>query len=367
VAFFVIKLFVKLVKNTALMMIRFSIIFYCVLLNALFISSGLKAQKTTAFELKQPDYKVSNSLYNKISTLDLRPDTTNFGLVQKGMSEKKIMLVSKIPLSQQTQTMLNNLIETNAKSDELLLLIRRFSFSELTFTFSEKGNLNFVAALYRKVSEGYEKLASIDTSVAVSSGTDVTNNMLKKGSEVYTNFIAKNLLRKSTPGKVYTQEDILNDYTEDKEAMYVYHTDIYMDGAYLSYQSFCKQTPDGNIRVEGDSVAKNNVKTLRIDGKFKKISPGQVYAIVHNGKPYIGTPFGFYPLQKKDNTFTFTGKISTATSTGVTAATAAFGIAGGIIAASASAVYEVRIERYTGEYIRIKEIKVNRPDYGYYD
>lgn len=156
-------------------------------------------------------------------------------------------------------------------------------------------------------------------------------------------------------------------YSYGKDSMYVYNTEIYTDGAYLNYQSFCKQIPDSNIQIKGDSVSKNTVKTLRINGKFRKTRPGELYAIVYNGKPYIATQFGFFPMQKKNNTFTFVGMINTATTTGIIIAGAALGALGSVIAANESAVYEVEIERATGKYIRVKKIITNDRDYGYYD
>lgn len=314
-----------------------------------------KAQKVQEFSFIQPQYKVANSLYNKISVLDLRADTTVLGIVQKGMSNKKAVLIAKQPLELQLQNMLAMLIDSSAKSNELLMVIKRLTFSELTTAFSEKGFLKFNAVLYVKQSNGYLQLALIDQTLETSA-MDVTNGLLKKGSGVVSEFVANNLKLVPSSTTLYDYANIKSDNDVDKESMPVYFTEIYTDGVYKNYESFCKQIPNGSISVDKDSVGKGTVKSLRIDGKFRKVNPAEVFAIVYNGKPYIATKYGYFPLKKVDNSFTFIGKVSTATTSDITMASVAFGALGGLIASSANAVLEVKIERYSGEFLKLREI-----------
>lgn len=320
---------------------------------AVLIFSAANAQKVEMFSLAVPSYKVSNSLYNKITVIDMRPDTSNYGLIQKGLSNKKAMLISDTPLSQQTENLLAAIIDNSGKSSDLVMIIKRFSFSEMTLSFSEKGYFNLIASLHAKQGQGYQRIAAIDTSVIISA-MDVTNAILKKGSSVFADFIANNLT-KVPAGDILTYADMIKDDGADKERMPVYYTDSYIDGVYKNYEAFLKQIPSGNILVEGDSISKKTVKSLFTDGKFRKVDPTKVYAIVVYGKPYIATKYGYYPLKKANGIFSFIARVPTASSTDMVVASVALGLAGSLIASGANNVLEIRIDRYTGDFIKLRQ------------
>ncbi len=122
---------------------------------------------------------------------------------------------------------------------------------------------------------------------------------------------------------------------------------------YENYVSFCSQIPDAGIAIEGDTIGKKNVRAIDKNGNSKKINMAKTYAFVYKGQPYVVNSFGFYPLKRENNEFTFIGFDGTASSTEKVLASTLFGIAGGIAAQNAKGQFEMKIDRMSGTLIRI--------------
>src|SRR5690349_16838356 len=104
-----------------------------ILLLAIFPFSVIHAQKKTEFFTFDPaEQKIKGSLYNSIDFVDLRRDTTYLGTVQVGLVNTKARVVPKQPLQQQFTTLLESLVDSDAKPGKLLLTFRRFTFMEKT-------------------------------------------------------------------------------------------------------------------------------------------------------------------------------------------------------------------------------------------
>lgn len=89
---------------------------------------------------------------------------------------------------------------------------------------------------------------------------------------------------------------------------------------------------------------------------MEKVKGKSVYAVIFQDRPYISTKYGYYPLLKRGNDFYFTGKASDYTNSDVVTAEIFFGILGGLIAQSATSVFEMKLDHLSGGFIRIKEI-----------
>lgn len=322
----------------------------------LFISAGLHCQNIENFEIPLAESKINNSQYNTIKLLDSRSDTTTLGIVQTGLFNRKANVIPKKPLSIQLFNVFNSMINETAKSNELLLQIRQFSFAEITGSMSEKGYCFLRAELYTKKAEQYQKISSIDTVICLKSSIDVTKAIIKAGGEAIAGFIMSNLLHEPAGSAYYTYNDILGIDNFEKRKLKVYNTATYTDGLYLTYQSFRDQIPDKQITVEGNDV-NNSVRTTELNGKSQKVKIGKVYAVVYNGQPYIATPFEYYPLKKVNDDFLFTGKAKVTASTGAVITASAFlGIIGGLIASDAESTFEMKLDHINGGFIRLKEI-----------
>ncbi len=313
---------------------------------------------TKEFEIELPEYKVTNSLYNKIIFIDSRVDTTKLGIVQKGLLNKQAKLIAKTPLPIQVENILHSLIDDTAKDGELLLQIRNLTFAESTKAFSEKGFFAIKANLFAKENNNYQKLYSIDTLIVVKSA-DVTKKLLKTGGQFITDLIANQLTVKPKENKKYTLKGIIKVDSIEKRNIKVYNVDKYTDGVYYSYESFKNQEPDKTIIAkQKNDLTLSYVKVPDKNDEWKKIKPEDVYAVVYNGQPYIATKYGYYGLFKSNGQFYFAGKVSTnSNSSEVFVASYMFGIIGGIIASSGSnATYFIIIDHSSGEYIYYRKM-----------
>jgi hypothetical protein len=325
----------------------------CLLLSITLFSQ----KKTQDFELSTPEQKIGNSLYQQIECLDSRPDTTNLGIVQLGLMNTKARVVPKTPFPVQLTRLMNSLTDSTAKNGRLLLQLKHFSFAEVTGAVSEKGYFYFRAILYADSNGGYRTIASIDTLIVVKA-MDVTKPMLRRGNELITGFIAGNLLnRPADTAAYYTMNDVINVDSIEKLKLKLYTSTTYQEGLYLNYASFRDQVPDKQIisETKKDVVS---VRTGDASGKLIKVKPKDVFAIVVKGQPLIATEFGFYPLEKRNNDFFFTGKAKvTANAADVAAASMFFGIIGGLLASSSDvAIFEMQIDHVSGGFIRLREI-----------
>jgi hypothetical protein len=317
----------------------------------------LLGQHTKDFEIHLPGKKVNASLYNSIDFLDSRFDTTHMGIVQLGAFNKKARVVPKMPFDRQLENVLFALTDSTAKQSKLLLQLRQFNFAEITGATSEKGYLYMRADLYVNNNLRYQKLASIDTVVLVKS-MDVTNALFRKGSATVTNFIADNLLNTPADQLIYTLNDINNIDSLEKSKIFLYTTDKYTDGVYETFNAFKSQAPDRPAIVNTDKSGKiSSVFAIGEDGNKIKLKAKDIYAIVHDGQPFVASEYGYFPLKKVDHDLYFTGRAKvTAKSGDVIAASIFFGIIGGLLASDASAVFEMKIDHLNGGFIHIKEV-----------
>jgi len=326
----------------------------------LFFSTILFAQKKTRdFELILSDQPFENSLYRYIECLDSRPDTTNLGIVQVGLMNAKARVIPKTPFSVQLTHLLNSLTDSTAKDGRLLLQLKHFNFAEVTGAFSEKGYFYFRANLYVVSNGKYRTIASVDT-LMVTSGMDVTKSNMKNGSIFIGKFIARNLLNKPADSTVgYTMDEVVNIDSIEKQQFRLYSDTSYQEGLYLSWRSFRDQIPDKQIVVEmNKDVATGRIADAK--GKMVKVRPKDAYAVVVRGKPFISTEFGFYPLEKRNNNFFFTGKAKVSpNSADVVAASMFFGIIGGLLASSGDvATFDMQIDYVSGGFIHLRQIEM---------
>ena len=326
-----------------------------------FISININAQsKTESFNLTVPMEGIRGSLYRSIKLLDLRPDPDKLGIVQKGALNKKTIVVAGVPLGFQFSNLLNRLNGSDAGEGELLLVLRQFSFAELTGAMSEHGYFHFRANLFSKDSGGYRDLAAIDTVVDVWT-LDVTQKMFREGSKAVTEFISTNLGKVSKRADLFSIDQLIEIDSIEKAGLQLYKARSYSDGLYYSYRSFAKQQPD-EIVVSIKFDKKNHVKEVsyknskgrKIDIRYKLF-----YAVVFEGKPYISGEFSCYPLQKKGNDFYFIGKAHDPNGNEIAAATIFFGIMGGLMASSVTFLFEMKIDHLSGGFIRVREINPN--------
>ncbi len=340
------------------MKISFTLLFLCLIMTKLSFGQDLYKE----FKLIQPDTVISNSLYNSIEFIDSRVDTKKMGIVQIGLMNNPAKVITEIPLSEQLNEMITKVVDSTASDGKLLLQIRHLLFAEKTNMTSEYGYCYLTSNLYAKRNNNYEKIVSIDTSIVVKR-MDVTNLLLKSGSKLITDLIVNNL--KTTPyaNTQISYNNIAKVDSIEKSKIKIYNVNLLEDGLYYSYNSFKNQIPDDkdfSVKIKQDlSVA--YVKTKSSDQKWTKINGSDVYAFVYEGKPYISTGYGYYPIYKNNKDYYFIGRVkpNTKNNDGVAPAAAMFGIIGGIIAANSGGSgvnYFNIIDHNTGNFIQARKM-----------
>ena len=255
---------------------------------------------------KDPDYiKVRNSLYNKISFLDSREDTSMIGTAGVGLLNKQAMIKLRMPFLMQIRNLLDSLTDSTAANGELLFQLRDFRFAEETGT--RYCYLN--AGLYCKFNEGYGLLSILDTVIIVQ-GPDVLNRLQLGGSSILTDFLASELTRTPEGPALCTMQDIINYDSIEKSKIPAFTVTQFVDGLYYSYTAFKNQQPD----LQGFTISEKEGRVSKVlvyeaNGKKVRVKPKNLYAFVFKGRAYIATEFGYYPLEKLSGNLFFTGDV----------------------------------------------------------
>ncbi len=310
-----------------------------------------------SFQFTVPEQKISNSLYNSLTCIDARYDTSSVGTIQRGIFNDRVKLITETPFSQQLTGILNSLIDSTARNGELVLIVRQFTLAEITGSFSEKGYCYIRADLFGGNAGSYKTLSRIDSVILVKS-FDVTKGLLKTGNDAISGFIAQNLSHEPDGKEIYSFYDITRIDSIEKRDLVVYHTNIYKDGVYRSFHSFVNQTPEAQITAKVKKGKISEIYLFDEKGKKEQVWQKDTYAVIYNGIPYISTEYAYYPLKKTGDDFYFTGKAkATANSTDVMMASMFFGLVGGLLASNANATFDMKIDHLNGGFIRLRETK----------
>jgi len=332
------------------------------------LSTAVSAQKQfESFSLRVPEKKIKSSLYNRITLIDVRVDTTNLGYIQKGAFDSRRYVVADPKLEDQLNGLISNAAQEQGEGT-LVCLLRKFKFVELSTSMSNAGSCFLRASLFVRSGEGYKKLGDLDTVVSLK-GMDVTKGLLRQGGESFTRFITSHL-NKTPSDQQYTMFEIRHTDSFEKRKIHVYNTDRFQDGLYTSWNTFREQTPDYPIKAYMKNGEVRTVKRLNEKGKEIPINPAKTYAIVLEGKPYIFTEFGFCAMEKMDDDFCFTGKVQATPDAGAMVAAGVFGglvggaigggLAGAMVQNASTDKYYMKIDHLTGKPVRIREEGTNR-------
>jgi hypothetical protein len=308
------------------------------------------------FEISSPKYKVQNSLYKTIGFLDSRDDSSLIGLVNVGLLKNQdAKLILRSPVLPQLTKLVDSLTDSSAKEGEVLFQLKDFYFSETTG--SRYCYLN--AGLYSKEGSRYKKISFLDT-VIIIKVSDIPKALLSEGNKIIADFIAKGLLQQPADTPSYSIGDVKNIDNIEKDQIPAYAAKKYTDGVYLSYASFKNQAPDkqGLVDLKRDGSI-SSVKMVDADGKKIKVKPKNVYAVITGGKPFVATEYGFYPLERINNVFLFTGDVRIAASTGdMRAAQFGFGLIGAALESSGNQeTFDLIIDHRNGRFVHLRQIK----------
>jgi hypothetical protein len=314
-------------------------------------------EKYKEFILECPLSPSETSLYNEIEIIDSRYDTTQLGIVQLGMFNRKARLLAKKPLDIQIKNAFKSILPSTPNAGKLIFVLRQYNFAEVTGAMNEKGYVILRGSLFCKKEKGYQLLSSIDT-VYVIRNFDVTKAMLSEGSFYLVSLIWRNLNEIPKSGQLLSYQDLFSLDSLEKTKLPLYKNESLKEGAYFNYESFKNQVPDKNVIVEYSSKGEiRGVSYINESGDQKKLKKNEIYALVDKGKITIVTDYGHYPMEKKGNDFYFIGRDKVNANSGdVIVASMFFGILGGLIASENSALFEMKLDHINGGFIRLKEV-----------
>ncbi|WP_419488621.1 hypothetical protein [Chryseobacterium bernardetii] len=318
-------------------------------------------KKPEEFTISLPTKKLDKSYYKTIRVIDRRMDTTSLGTVRKGLLNNPANLLASRTLSDQFQDVLNNLNGENTESGTLVLYLRQLSFAEV----AAHGYFYFQGFLFSKNEDGsYSLLDQVSQAIDHKAKSDVTKEILQKGSDFIVDFIATNASEKPQSANHYTYEQIKDFEGIAKESVSLYHSPELKDGVYNDYQSLKDQQPNKEIsRVKFYGNAPKIVRIYEtVNGEEKEIKKYGIYAIIYKGELYIYLSMEnlFTKAEKKDNDYYFTGKIKADPNSPYLMATPAFPYGGGIgISFTANPItpFEMKIDYFNGDFIPIREVE----------
>lgn len=335
--------------------------------NVLFVFLSLSAilfaqKRTEDFTIIPPSQKSEKSYYKTITIIDARIDTTTVGIVQQGALNAKARVVPTSPLSDQFQNVLNSINGENAENGSLVLYLKQLYFAEVSKAFTEFGYCYFQGFLFAKNDDGtYSLLEKTDT-VTEHKSADVTKEILRKGSEMLGEFIAKNASRKPNTTERYTWEQLKNFDDVYKQSISLFNSSELKDGLYKDYTSLKNQQPQQEI--SSVKFYGNQPKIHRIfetaDGKEKEIKKDDVYALVYKGELYVYLPIEnlFTKAEKRDNDYYFVGKLrSGSPNIGNLSIGMFFGVVGVLMTSNPAYPFEQKIDYINGAFIPVKEIQ----------
>jgi hypothetical protein len=325
----------------------------------------VNAQKTEFIHLQATKVKILSSAFSKAEVLDSRRDTAHVGLIQRGAFNRNVFLDLEQPMKNEIATTVARLIDSARKEDGTLLInIRKFYISENTAFATESGMFNFRAGFYVKQDTLYKHMFSLDTTVKMTLGMDVTKRLLELVPEVLGTFIKQAVYfdQEKCDAKLYTLHDIQHIEDLEKKEIPVYSVDVLKKGLYATYEDFKNNRPSNeNVIIEHKKgFSRPLIYEMTDKGKKGKEILRKYYYVVSDGeKMYISRAHALYELTKTNGNFYFTGVGKDGADMGTALlASAAFGLlTAGMAANHDTAIFEFMLDHVSGKFVPVKKIK----------
>lgn len=339
------------------------------------ISAQSKKFIIEELNLPEPAQTISNSNYNTIKLQDIRVDPDDYGIVMKGVSDRKAKVKFNPSLEEQLSSMFDKGIDkSSARDQELLIQLRSLNYKEVTIDMVQYGYFNFRALIFGGKENEYQLIKKIDTTMVLFK-MDVTKKLEEQSLDYLHKTVFEAVSATPIDNRIYTQEDINNYDKIAKSQLPLYTQPKLKDGVYMNYTSFSAQVPDKPI----DEIQVNLgmiTKVTYIDDKGKKKNAKtQSYAVVYQGKAYILYEGELYPTRKTPEDFYFISKIYDRPTgerqllSGITGGMIGGpigGVIGVLIAKGKSKTYECQLDYFNGKYMIVREIKPQKQNEVYH-
>ena len=215
-------------------------------------------------------------------------------MVQAGEELYRLKVMPRVHMSKQLNSFIATVIDSTAGKGEMMFQLFKLKFA-VNGGRNEMGYCFIKGDLYAKTGRQYKSLNWIDTILVVKQ-PDVSEALFLNSSAVLNSFLISTLTVAPTDTVSYTLNDIL-----EIEKNYAIETKSpppskYVDGLYLSYNSFIKQTPDKKVVVKLENDFIPVVMTEEENNKKRRVDVKNVYALVYQGVVFRPTDLGYYPL-----------------------------------------------------------------------
>jgi len=306
---------------------------------------GVERERMKEFLLGKPQVVVPNSLYDKLLVIDQRKEGERLGIV-----DYNVIAIPK--LSVQLKNYLTQLTTENAQPGTLVLCLKKFQFAQQSSVMNTQRFCSINADLYEKDDSVYRPLQTLDQIFFLEgSGKQI----MQTGDLELTHLISRNLLLHGNKTVGLTYREMVASDSIAKRQLKLYNTTEFVNGVYSNFESFKNQTPDISATVSAKRDKIRSVVSTDNLGNAKKLYPTDVYALVVDGRPFISTGLGFYPIRLEEDEFLFTGNFQVPLRSGVVALV---GLVGAMILSNAKDVgeFDAMINYKNGELIRLRRL-----------
>lgn len=314
-------------------------------------ANGAERERMKEFVLGKPQVAIPNSLYDKLIVIDQRKEGELLGRVDYDV-------IAKPKLSVQLVSFMNQVIDESAQSGTLVLCLKRFQFAQLSGVMSTQRFCSINADLYEKDDTVYRPIQTLDQIFFLEGNG---KKIMQTGDLELTTLIVRHLLHHGDRKIGWSYHEMVASDSIAKQKLKLYTTSEYVNGVYSNYESFKNQIPDfqATITVKRDKI--RSVFTTDNTGNQRNLFPRDVYALVVDGRPFISTGLGFFPLRLEDDEFLFTGDFQVPLRSG---AVALVGLVGAALLSDAKDVgeFDAMINYKNGELIRLRRLDTLQND-----
>ena len=218
---------------------------HILIIATLLIATTSLARHVRSFSLRYGHPRMlTNSLYKQLKVLDLRKDE-NIGYIKTGAFNNTAPLVTDKPLPELLSEHFSNLLAADpAKGDDLVFALYDFKIEEPIY--GEIGTFYIDGDFYggNGVS-GYHFLGSVDSFFEVSSGIDVTTQVINTADLVTTRIMVNYSEMTAKPGDttIFTKVQIPEKRKNDNLKYPIYKTGTFKRGIYYGVNDFINHTP----------------------------------------------------------------------------------------------------------------------------
>jgi hypothetical protein len=270
--------------------------------------------------------------------IDKRPELRNLGYIKTPLGGPYVPVMLEDSLNVSLQKFFMAQISPKSDGVDLLLHIRKFSFTEYNQKPYQYGFFRFRAEFFKALEDGYQLLGKIDTLVEVK-GSDPTQRMFKAANQTLFLWLENSLALPVKDEKSWPLSLILDIEKTEKSNIPLFKAKQVPNGLYASYASLANLSPDDRDTEVHLPEESDLLFIIKKDHKGEKqIVPSQKdgYAIAHENKLWMLTPTGYSRVYARNGNLYFQAPVRELVITNAMSPLFMFGALGGSIAMATS-------------------------------